>query len=104
MAVTQVAADKLREHLDAYLDGNQPLAVTRHGETVGFYLPVRRATPEVMAAYRAAGQKVSEFLDAIGEDEDSIAEDFERWRRERKHEQSRKTSRKDAHQPSGLAN
>jgi len=80
MAVAQVAAGTLREHLDAYLDANQPLAVTRQGATVGFYLPIRHAAPEVMEAYRAAGQRVSEFLDAAGEDEDSIAEDFERWR------------------------
>lgn len=40
--IPRVGARQFREGLAQYLDSSTPIAITRHGETVGYYLPTRR--------------------------------------------------------------
>jgi len=67
------------------LESKTPVAITRHGDTVGFYLPVRRKRTEAeKAAFREAGARLQAMLDAAGVTEDDIIADFQQWRKEQR--------------------
>ena len=37
--IAKVAIGKLRSNLANYLNGNEPIAIVRHGQTIGYYVP-----------------------------------------------------------------
>ena len=41
MAVIRVGVRGLRQDLARYLESESPVAITRHGQTVGYYVPTR---------------------------------------------------------------
>jgi PHD/YefM family antitoxin component YafN of YafNO toxin-antitoxin module len=79
-----VGIREFRDNLAAYLlESDTPVTITRHGETVGIYIPVRRKRSNVeMEALREVHQKLQESMAAAGVTEDEIIEDFERLRKE----------------------
>ena len=42
MQAVKVGIREFRENLTAYIESSTPVAITRHGETVGFYVPAPR--------------------------------------------------------------
>ena len=74
---------EFRENLaEILLDSSTPIAITRHGETIGFYIPARRKrTDEEKAALQLAKKRLDEILAAQGVSEDEVIEDFKRWRK-----------------------
>lgn len=81
----EVGIREFRENLASHLEGSSPVAVTRHGETIGYYFPVRRKrTEEEKAALWEAKSRLDEIMAAKGITEDDIIEDFERLRGKRK--------------------
>ena len=47
METLRVGIREFREKLASYsLESDKPLAITRHGDTVGYYLPARRKRSE----------------------------------------------------------
>jgi antitoxin (DNA-binding transcriptional repressor) of toxin-antitoxin stability system len=80
--MNKVGIREFRENLAAIMDQDAPVAVTRHGETVGFYIPAKRKPKEAdWAAIRQLGAKVDAMLEAAGVTEDELVEEFERLRR-----------------------
>ena len=75
-----------REKLSTYLlETETPVAVTRHGETVGYYIPARRKRSEAQReALKQAATRLNEVLAAEGLTEDEILADFKRWRSARR--------------------
>jgi hypothetical protein len=60
------------------------VAITRHGETVGFYVPVRRKREQAdLEALRKAGEQLDAMIAAAGTTEDELVEDFNAARRVR---------------------
>ena len=58
------------------------MAITRHGETVGFYIPARRKRSEAdLDALRRAGEQLDAMIAAAGTTEDELVEDFKESRR-----------------------
>jgi PHD/YefM family antitoxin component YafN of YafNO toxin-antitoxin module len=86
MKTVSVGIREFRDNLASYvLTSKEPVAVTRHGDTVGFYLPVpRKRTEAEKAAYRKRMSKWDEMLASKGIDEDEIVADFQRWRKEQR--------------------
>ncbi len=82
METLKVGIREFREKLASYLlESDRPLAITRHGDTVGYYLPARRARSEAeRSALRQAAARLQEVLAAKGITEDEIIADFKRWR------------------------
>lgn len=78
-----VGVRDFREDLATHLQSDEPIAVTRHGQTLGVFIP---AEPERVKAKWAAIDKAAERLDALleqyGITEDEAVEEFERLRRE----------------------
>jgi PHD/YefM family antitoxin component YafN of YafNO toxin-antitoxin module len=63
------------------LETDAPVAITRHGDTIGYYIPARRKRTETeRAALQAAATRLEELLAAKGLAEDDVVADFKRWR------------------------
>ena len=82
MSTLKVGIREFREKLATFLlEAETPLAITRHGDTIGFYIPVRRKRTEAQkAALEEAAARVQQMLAEKGITEDEIVEDFKRWR------------------------
>lgn len=80
-----VGIREFREKLAEYLESSVPLAITRHGETIGFYFPMRRKrTDEEKAAFDRAAAQLDKLLAARGVTEDELVEEFKRLRRQKR--------------------
>jgi len=86
MQTLKVGIREFREKLANYLlHSDKPLAITRHGDTIGYYLPARRRRSEAeRAALREAAARLQEILAAEGIAEDELIADFKRWRTSRR--------------------
>jgi antitoxin (DNA-binding transcriptional repressor) of toxin-antitoxin stability system len=85
MQTTRVGIREFRENLSSYLESTTPVAITRHGATIGVYVPTKpKANQADLEALRLAGEKMQELIAAAGTTEDEIVEDFRRRRRDRR--------------------
>lgn len=79
-----VGIREFREKLAEYLESRIPLAITRHGETIGFFIPTRRKrTDEEKAALDRAAAQLDKMLAERGVTEDELVEEFKRLRRQK---------------------
>jgi PHD/YefM family antitoxin component YafN of YafNO toxin-antitoxin module len=86
METQRVGIREFRDKLATYLlESDSALAITRHGDTIGYYLPTRRKRSESeQEALRLAGVRMQEMMQANGVTEDEILADFKQWRKERR--------------------
>jgi len=85
MQATKVGIREFREHLSDYLESKTPVAITRHGATIGIYVPTRPQPSQAdLEALRVAGERMQELIAAAGTTEDEIVADFKKVRRARK--------------------
>ena len=82
MGAVKVGIREFREKLASYvLESDRPVAITRHGDTVGYYIPARPKRSEAeRTALREAASRLQKMLEAEGISEEEIAADFKRWR------------------------
>lgn len=79
----RVGMRELRERLAEYLESSVPIEVTRHGQTIGFFIPVpRRPTQSERDALLEAGRRMREELQRLGIREDELLSDFQNWRKD----------------------
>ncbi len=77
-----VGIREFRENLAVYLlESDAPVAITRHGDTIGYFIPTRhkRSVAERTALKEAAAQ-LDALLAAKGITEDELVADFKHWR------------------------
>lgn len=85
MQTTKVGIREFRENLANYLESRNPVAITRHGSTIGIYIPTKpKPSQQDLEDLRVAGEKVQELIAAAGTTEDEIVADFRSARRERR--------------------
>lgn len=85
MQTTKVGIREFRENLADYLESKTPVAITRHGATIGIYVPTKPKPNQAdMEALRVAGEKMQELIAAAGTTDDEILADFKTRRRERR--------------------
>jgi hypothetical protein len=85
MQTKRVGVREFRENLADYLESKKPVAITRHGATIGIYVPTRpKPSKAELDALRVAGEKMQELITAAGSSEDEIVDDFKKLRRVRK--------------------
>ena len=79
----KVGIREFREKLASYLlETDETVAITRHGDTVGYYIPARRKrNGGERAALKEAASRLQDALAAEGISEQEILKDFKRWRR-----------------------
>jgi PHD/YefM family antitoxin component YafN of YafNO toxin-antitoxin module len=82
METTKVGIREFRDKLAMYvLESDAPVAITRHGDTVGYFLPTRRKRSDAdRAALQEATARWQEILTAEGISEDELVDGFKKWR------------------------
>ena len=89
MQPTKVGIREFRENLSSYLESKTPVAITRHGTTIGIYVPTKpKPSQAQLEAFRVAGQKMQELIAAAGTTEEELMDDFKKLRRERRTQKS----------------
>jgi hypothetical protein len=79
----KVGIREFRENLSTYLESKNPIAITRHGATIGIFLPTRpKPSQSDLEALRIAGEKIDAMIVAAGTSEEELMEDFKKLRRE----------------------
>jgi antitoxin (DNA-binding transcriptional repressor) of toxin-antitoxin stability system len=82
----RVGVRELREKLSLFLESSTPIEVTRHGQTIGFFIPVpKRPSQLEREALLEAGRRLDEELVRLGLKEDELMEEFKDWKRQRSH-------------------
>lgn len=82
METLKVGIREFREKLASFLlEADTPVAITRHGDTVGYYIPARRKRSEAeREGLKEAAIRLKKMLDAENISEDEIIADFKLWR------------------------
>lgn len=84
MAV-RIGIRELRDKLASYMESTIPLEVTRHGQTVGFYIPVpRRPGQAEREALLEAGRRMQAELARLGVTDEELTAGFKQWRKSRR--------------------
>jgi PHD/YefM family antitoxin component YafN of YafNO toxin-antitoxin module len=80
MEALKVGMREFRDKLATYLlESESPVAITRHGDTVGYFIPAhRRRTDADRTALREASVRWQEVLDAEGISEEEAVAEFKR--------------------------
>jgi len=81
LPLEKVGMQEFREHFDNYVDAGKPVAVTKHGRTVGLYIPVRHKPGSAdLVALEEAGRALDTLMGQKGISEEAAVEVFERLR------------------------
>ena len=73
----RVGVREFREDLAEYLDSRTTVAITRHGQTVGYYIPARgEADEQELLALKRAVERLAGILVERGISEDEVVREF----------------------------
>ena len=82
METEKIGIREFRENLAGYLEGGKPLAITRHGETLGFFIPAqKRSRKAEVEAMRAAAKELDAMISAWGSSEDELMREYKEIQR-----------------------
>ena len=82
METIKVGIREFRENLAGYLESGTPLAIMRHGETLGFYIPAqKRSRKAELEAMRAAAKDLDEMISSWGASEDELMQEYKELRK-----------------------
>lgn len=79
--IPKVGMREFRAHLPQYVRATSPVAITRHGETIGYYVPAR-PTPQQAErdALKAAAARLEALLATHDMSEEELVAEFRRLR------------------------
>ena len=82
----KVGIREFRDKLASYLlESEEPVAITRHGDILGYYVPARRTRSETeRATLKVAAAHLQQALAAEGISGEGILKDFKRWHRDQR--------------------
>jgi antitoxin (DNA-binding transcriptional repressor) of toxin-antitoxin stability system len=82
METVRVGIREFRSKLAQYvLEADTPIAITRHGDTVGFFIPARPKRRDAeKAALKDAAERFDRLLQESGVTEEELVADFTAWR------------------------
>ena len=81
METTKVGIREFRAGLAEYIASETAVAVTRHGQTVGFFIPAHGQTDADLAALKKASAELDRLLAAQAVDADAVAAEFKAARK-----------------------
>ena len=77
----KIGVREFRNNLAKYLNANSPIAVMRHGQTVGYFLPTHQEPEQAeLEALKSAAAKLDALLQEKGISEDEIVNEFRQLR------------------------
>ncbi len=80
---TSVGIREFRAALAEYIDAETPVTVTRHGQAVGLFIPLRRPSADDLQRVRDATARVQEVMPLSDQEIEDLVADFEALRRGR---------------------
>ncbi len=87
--VLKVGMREFREHLKEYVFKSSPVAITRHGETVGYYIPTKHHEENSdLNALKKAAAKLDKMLSEHGVSVEELSADFSKLKSGDKYEQN----------------
>jgi hypothetical protein len=81
METTKVGIREFRAGMAEFLASSTPVAVTRHGQTVGYFIPTLGQADAEMAALKKASKTLDKLLAAKSFDVEAIVADFKTVRK-----------------------
>lgn len=82
METVKIGIREFRENLADYLESGKPLAITRHGETLGFYIPAQKRDRKTqLQAMRAAAKDLDQLIESWGVPEEELLQEYKTIRR-----------------------
>jgi antitoxin (DNA-binding transcriptional repressor) of toxin-antitoxin stability system len=81
METARVGIREFRSDLAEYIASSTPVAVTRHGQTVGYFIPTQGQVQADIAAFKKASKTLDKLLEAQGTDVESVVTEFKAARR-----------------------
>lgn len=82
MEATKVGIREFRAGLAEYIESSTPVAVTRHGQTVGYFIPARGQDEAELAALKQASKALDELLARHSVDTEAVVADFKQARQQ----------------------
>jgi hypothetical protein len=77
MDTVKVGMREFREKLAGYLEAGTPLAIMRHGQTLGYYIPAQKRSRKAdLAAMRAAAKELDGMIASWGASEDELMAEY----------------------------
>ena len=81
METEKIGMREFRENLAGYLEGGRPLAITRHGETLGFFIPAQKRNRKAeVQAMRAAAKDLDAMIASWGASEEDLMGEYKQIR------------------------
>jgi len=78
----KVGIREFRQNIGKYVDSTEPIAISRHGQTVGYFVPVHKAPDKAdLEALNIAAHKLDALLAEHGIDEEELIQEFEQLRK-----------------------
>lgn len=81
METTKVGIREFRSDLAEYIAASTPVAVTRHGQTVGYFIPTHGKVEADLAALEKASKTLGQLLEAQRVDIEDVVADFKHARK-----------------------
>ena len=83
METEKIGIREFRENLASYLEGGKTIAITRHGETLGFFIPAQKKSRKAeVEAMRAAARELDAMIADWGSSEDELMREYKQIQRE----------------------
>jgi antitoxin (DNA-binding transcriptional repressor) of toxin-antitoxin stability system len=78
-----VGIREFRATLAEYIDADTPVTITRHGQAVGLFVPLRRPSADDLQRLKAATANFRKAMPLTDDEVDDMAADFDALRRGR---------------------
>lgn len=82
MQATKVGIREFRADIAQFIASSTPVAVTRHGQTVGYFIPTHGQLDADTAALKKAGETLDRLLAAQGVDAEEVVTQFKAVRKQ----------------------
>ena len=83
--IQKIGIREFRNNLAKYLNATDPLAVTRHGQTVGYFLPTHQKPEKAeLESLKMAAVKLDELLASSGITAEELVAEFRQLRQKQK--------------------
>jgi antitoxin (DNA-binding transcriptional repressor) of toxin-antitoxin stability system len=76
-----VGIREFRAALAEYIDADRPVTITRHGEAVGLFVPLRRSSPEDVQRLQAASARFRKCMPLAEHEVEAMVAEFDALRR-----------------------
>ncbi len=81
MQAMRVGIREFRADLAEYIASSTPVAVTRHGQTVGYFIPTHGQEQAELAALSKAAKTLDKLLESQSIDVEAVVEEFKTTRK-----------------------